>query len=52
MPPQAAITGSSAFLKELNSPTKISSLISNPTTKKKMAIKASFTKANKVIGSP
>ena len=50
MPPQAAMTGSSALRAELSSPTSSSCLISMPTTKKKMAIKASLTKVVSDMG--
>ena len=52
MPPHAAMTGSKALRTELSSPTNISCLISIPTPKKKMAIRASFTKAISDMGSP
>ena len=46
------MTGSSAFFGEANSPTRSSCLISSPTTKKKIAIKASLTTWLMVIVCP
>ena len=43
MPPTAAMHGSSAFFTLESEPRRISCLISSPTTKKKMAIRPSFT---------
>jgi hypothetical protein len=47
MPPRAASTGSIAFGRLESSPSTISRLISIPTTKKKIAIRASFTQATR-----
>ena len=52
MPPQAATTGSKAFRGEESSPTSSSRLISNPTEKKKIAMRASLMKSSNVIGLP
>jgi len=52
IPPRAAITGSRAFLGEESSPTRSSCLISSPTRKKKIAIRASLTTWLTVIVCP
>ena len=52
IPPKAAMIGSKAFLGEDSSPTSSSCLISSPTRKKKMAIKASLTTWLTVIVCP
>ena len=44
MPPKEAITGKEAFFMEDKLPYKISSLISSPANKKKIAMRKSFTK--------
>ncbi|MNL35873.1 hypothetical protein D3C87_1579270 [compost metagenome] len=46
IPPSAATTGNEAFLMDDNSPSIISRLISSPTNKKNMAIKASLIHAD------
>ena len=52
IPPQAAITGSKALRGVESSPTKISRLISKPTEKKNMAIKASLINASRFMLDP
>ena len=47
-PPKDAITGKDAFLKLDKDPSKISFFISNPTYKKNIAIRKSFTIACKL----
>ena len=44
IPPTAATTGRAAFLNDDNSPWSSSRFISRPTTKKKTAIRPSFTR--------
>ena len=48
MPPRAAATGSTAARGRRSSPVTISRLISRPTTKKKTAMRTSFTKSTRV----
>ena len=48
MPPKEAITGKEAFFMEDKLPYKISSLISSPANKKKIAMRKSFTKLLKL----
>ena len=52
IPPQAAMMGSRALSIEESSPTLISRLISNPTERKKMAIKKSLIICPSVMGWP
>ena len=52
MPPQAPITGASAFLTEESSPHRTSRLISSPTLRKNIAIRKSLMNVPKDIGTP
>ena len=52
MPPRAAATGSMAARGRRSSPVTISLLISRPTTKKKTAIRTSFTNPTRVSECP